>query len=256
MQENKKQITICLHCGNSWDVVNNQMSLLKPLESKFEIFWNLRIERNPGSYDSYSQMVNEAIASSPTEIMVFLNDRVIPKPSEVEHMLQLLDEGYAAASKYSDGYIANTKELIREIGWWDERYIGGGFEDDDFVLKLRLHNLAYYESEEGEYDQSWKSPLRPDGGDKCAKSEPWFREKWTYTPTEIRRVKADENYLKYSNSLGQRRDEIKSSWKDWSHSQIGIMFAERMITHRGGESRTHHFRYPNGHEFRKVTSEI
>jgi hypothetical protein len=171
-------------------------------------------------------------------------------------MLDLLDKGYSAASKYSVGYIAYTKELIREIGWWDERYVGGGFEDDDFVLKLRLHNLAYYESEEGEYDQSWKSPLRPDGGDKCAKSEPHFRSKWKQDHESIIRVIPDEIYEKYDGSLGERRPDISSSWKEWSHSQIGIMFAERMITHRGGESRTHHFRYPNGHEFRKVLSEV
>jgi hypothetical protein len=179
----------------------------------------------------------------------------MPKVQDVEHMLWLLDNGYAAASKWSVAYIAYTKELIREIGWWDERYIGGGFEDDDFVLKLRLHNLAYYESEEGEYDQSWKSPLRPDGGDKCAKSEPWFRQKWRYSTEEVRRVLPDENYEKYAGSLGERNPEIKDGWKDWNHSKIGIMFAERMITHRGGESRTHHFRLPNGYEFRSVTSD-
>jgi hypothetical protein len=250
-----KEITICLHCGSSWDVVNNQKRALKPLEEKYKVHWNLRIERNPGSYDSYSELVNDAIASSPTEIMVFLNDRVMPKVQDVEHMLWLLDNGYAAASKWSVAYIAYTKELIREIGWWDERYIGGGFEDDDFVLKLKLHNLAYYESEEGEYDQSWKSPLRPDGGDKCAKSEPWFRQKWRYSTDEVRRVLPDENYEKYAGSLGERNPDIKDGWKDWNHSQIGIMFAERMMTHRGGESRTHHFRLPNGYEFRTVTSD-
>lgn len=250
-----KEITICLHCGSSWDVVHNQMKALQPLSEKYKIHWNLRIERNPGSYDSYSELVNDAIASSPTETMVFLNDRVIPKVSDVEHMLDLLDQGYAAASKWSVAYIAYTKELIREIGWWDERYIGGGFEDDDFVLKLRLHNLAYYESEEGEYDQSWKSPLRPDGGDKCAKSEPWFRSKWKYTDTEVVRVLPDEVYPKYEGKLGERNTEISDAWKNWENSKIGIMFAERMITHRGGESRTHHFRYPNGYEFRKVRSE-
>jgi hypothetical protein len=250
-----KEITICLHCGSSWDVVNRQKEALKPLEEKYKIHWNLRIERNPGSYDSYSELVNDAIASSPTEIMVFLNDRVMPKVQDVEHMLWLLDNGYAAASKWSVAYIAYTKELIREIGWWDERYIGGGFEDDDFVLKLKLHNLAYYESEEGEYDQSWKSPLRPDGGDKCAKSEPWFRQKWRYSTEEVRRVLPDENYEKYAGSLGERNPEIKDGWKDWNHSKIGVMFAERMVTHRGGESRTHHFRLPNGYEFRSVTTD-
>jgi len=251
-----KEITICLHCGNSWDVVKNQMKILQPLEQKYKIFWNLRIERHPEAYGSYAEMVNDAIATSNTEIMVFLNDRVLPKISEVEYMLDLLDQGYAAATQYSVGFIAYTKQLIRTIGWWDERYIGGGFEDDDFVLKFRLYDLAYYESEEGDYDQSWKSPLRPDGGEKCAKSEPWFKTKWQVSENEIRRVIPDEKYEKYEGKLGEENLEIKKTWKDWSYSKIGIMFAERMITHRGGESRTHHFRYPNGYEFRKVVSDV
>ena len=42
------------------------------------------------------------------------------------HMLELLENGYAAVTKYSVGFMAFSKELIRKIGWWDERYYGGG----------------------------------------------------------------------------------------------------------------------------------
>lgn len=236
-----KEFTICLHCGCCPDVVQKQMGSLKPLEEKYNITWNNRIDRHPQSYDSYSELINDSLRTSKTEFVFLINDRTKPKPHEIEHMIELLENGFAAVTKYSVGFMAFSKELIREIGWWDERYYGGGYEDDDFVLRLRLHNLAYYESEEAEYDQSWKSPLFPQDGARCSKSKPWFDTKWMVTSNEIIRRIPEENYEKYQNTLGERNFEIKNNWKNWSFSKIGVMFLDRMQNNYGGESRTYHF---------------
>jgi hypothetical protein len=172
-------------------------------------------------------------------------------------MIQLLEEGYAAVTKYSVGFMGFSKELIRKIGWWDERFYGGGFEDDDFVLRLRLNNLSYYESLESNYDMNWKSPLQPSDGAGCVKSEPFFRKKWQSNDKEIKQVIDDENYEKYNNLIGESDPNTSSKWLDWSHSKIGVMFKERKITHYAGPSRTYHFRDENsGIEFKKVTSEF
>lgn len=252
--EKIKEITICLHCGVSREIVNYQMSLLKPLEEEFKVHWNNRIDRHPASYDSYSELINESVCTSPTEFVILINDRCHPQPQEVKHIIELLENGYVAATKYSVGFIGLSKQLFRKIGFWDERYYGGGFEDDDFVLRLRLNNLAYYESEEAHYDMNWQSNLRAPGGEKCARSEPHFYAKWRHTPTEIRQVIPEETYEKYS--LGPSRDDISDSWKNWSESKIGIFFRERMIYNNGGPSRTYHFRLENGLEYRKVCSEF
>lgn len=250
-----KEITICLHCGCCHDIVYEQMKALKPLEKKYKVFWNNRINRHPDSYDSYSEMINEAIVTSPTEYVVLINDRTKPKDYEVIHMISLLENGFAASTKYSLGFIAFSKQLIRKIGWFDERFYGGGYEDDDFVLRLRLANLAYYESEESNYDKSWLSPLRPEGGEGCKKSGPFFQLKWKTTSNEIKRVLKEEDYIKYRGKLGADRPDIELSWKDWSHSELGIRFKERMINNDGGCSRTHHFlRDDYKTEYRKVTS--
>lgn len=252
---NIEEFTICLHCGCCQEIVNRQINLLKPLENKYKIVWNNRIDRHPNSYDSYSELINDSIINSPTEFIFLINDRSIPKPHEIEHMIELLESGFAAVTKYSVGFMAFSKELIREIGWWDERYYGGGYEDDDFVLRLRLHNLSYYESEEGEYDQSWKSPLYPKDGAKCAKSAPWFRTKWRVSSNEIIRVVPEENYIKYENKIGERNFEIKNSWLDWSNSKIGVMFEDRIKNNNSGESRTYHFMdWRNNKEIKKVIS--
>jgi hypothetical protein len=230
------------------------MEALRPLESEYKIHWNNRIDRHPGTYDSFSELINDCVSTSHTEYIIFINDRTNPKPEEAKHIIELLESGYAAATKYSVGFMGFTKELIREIGWWDERFYGGGYEDDDFVLRLRLHDLAYYESLEGTYDMSWKTDLQPSDGKMCAKSEPHFNQKWIKTNTEIRRILPEENYTKYEGKLGDRKTDISSNWKKWNESQIGVFFAQRRITNAAGPSRTHNFRNENGAEFKKVTT--
>lgn len=246
------EITICLHCGYSRDVVGLQMNALKSLESKYTVFWNNRIDRHPDAYPSYSAMINDCIQSSPTELIISINDKCRPCPCEVEDIIELLENGYACATKYSEGFMGFTKELIRVIGFFDERYLGGGYEDDDFVLKLRLHNLAYFESEEAIYDNSYKSTLILKGGEGCKLSKPAFNKKWKITNNEIRRILPEQ---KYNYDLGESRPDIQASWKPWSYSKIGIMFKERILNNHGGESRTKWFlRDDYKTQFRKVTS--
>lgn len=248
----ERDITICLHAGSDAKVVENQMKALEPLGERLNINWNNRIDRRPKAYDSYSELVNEAVATSPTETIILVNDRVVPNPNEVLFMLQMLQRGYAVASQWSVAYMAVTKELFRTIGWFDQRFYGGGCEDDDFALRLRLANLAYFEAASCQYDQDWKSPLLKKEGAKCAISGPYFHRKWMQTPNEIRRVIPEEKYEQWDALIGQARPDISSQWLDWSHSIVGIDFGRESTD---GESRTYHFmRSDHRTEYRKVTS--
>ncbi len=250
-----RDITICLHCGehdHAERVIKTQTDALEPLKEEFNVHWNNRIDRHPGAYDSYAELVNEAVATSPTETIILMNDRVVPKASEVRLILQLMHHGYAAASQWNVAFLGVTKELFRTIGWFDQRYYGGGCEDDDFVLRLRLANLAYYESLTCEYDQSWKSPLFKSEGAKCAISGPYFHRKWVRNHEEIKRVIPEENYPHWDALAGPRRHDISSRWKTWDHSIVGIDFGRRETD---GDSRTYHFTAPDYRtEFRRVTS--
>ena len=234
----EKDITICLHAGSDRSVVDRQMELLSPLSNELNIHWNNRIDRKPEAYDSYSELVNEAVATSPTETIILINDRTIPTPQEIQFMLQMIHRGYAAVAKWSVAFMAVTKELFRNIGWFDQRFYGGGWEDDDFVLRLRLANLAYYESLSCQYDQTWKSPLLKEDGAACAVSGPFFQQKWQQFPHEIKRVIPEEKYEKWDNLVGPPRKDISSNWLDWSHSIVGVDYGRRDTD---GESRTYHF---------------
>ena len=248
----EKDITICLHAGSDSKVVENQMQKLEPLNNEFNIHWNNRIDRRPEAYDSYSELVNEAVATSPTETVILVNDRVIPKLEEITFMLQLLHRGYAVVGQWNVAFLALTKEVFRKIGWFDQRFYGGGCEDDDFVLRLRLANLAYYESLTCEYDQTWKSPLLKTDGAKCAISGPYFHQKWQQAPHEIKRIIPEESYPQWDNIIGDSRPDISESWLDWTHSIIGMDFGRRSTD---GDSRTYHFMLSDYKtEYRKVTS--
>ena len=247
-----KEITICCNCGHDKMNVYKQMDLLEPLNDKFKVHWNNRIDRYPFAYPSFSQMINDSVVTSPTELVFWMNDRVTPTPRDVEHMVELLHSGFAAATKYSVAFMGVTKELFRQIGWWDERFYGGGYEDDDFVLRLRLANLAYYESQESEYLEARilnmpdkVTPLSPKDGAACSKSLPHFNAKWRQTPSSITKVLSEEKYPEYDKAVGPSIPEIRNSWKTWQESELGVEYKYPLA----GESRTKwfcHLRRDNG----------
>ena len=250
-----EEVTIVLHTGLK-DIMDKQIKLLEPLNKHLKIHWNNRYERHPESYDSYSEMINEAICTSPTEFIVLINDRVIPKVSEVLLIIELLEKGFAASTCWSIAFMGVSKELFRTIGWLDQRFLGGGFEDDDFVLRLKLADLAYYESSVSEYDKSFKSPLRIKGGDACSLSGPHFYKKWLITHNEVKRVMIEEKYQKWDGMVGGRNINISNSWKHWEDSIVGIGSPPfGTTTALQGESRTYWFmNWETGAVFKNVKS--
>lgn len=216
------EFTICLHCGCSQDVVEKQVQALKPLEQEYKVIWNNRIDRYPYMYPSYSQLINHSIVTSPTEWVILINDRTSPTVEETKKMLKLLTEGFACVFMYNVGFMGFAKELIRKIGWWDERYTYGGWEDRDWVWRLAEADLALYESQESTYDTTWKSPLNVPGAHK---STPFWLSKWDgYSHTTIYKNFPDEEYQHWDLFLGPERSDISQTWKKWKDSILNIQY--------------------------------
>jgi len=95
-------------------------------------------------YPSFSKLVNDAVTAAPTETVIILSDKVRPTPEHIKRILKLLDDGYGLASLFSFALFGFKKELLRRIGMFDERYVGGGNEDYDFTLRLIESNIAMY----------------------------------------------------------------------------------------------------------------
>jgi hypothetical protein len=219
------KLTINLHCGCSRDVVNKQKNDLSNLTDHFsDIDFNLRIDRYPKAYPSYSQLMNHAIATSKYEFMIFANDRTTVSVEETLKIVNLLENGFACVYLYNVGYMGFSKELVRQIGWWDERFLLGGWEDRDWTFRLAQSNLALYESQEASYDYSWKSPLQ-EIGHQCRLSEPHWNAKWdTSNINYITQRISNEDYIHWNLFLGDSNTDIKKSWKSWNESMLSIMY--------------------------------
>jgi hypothetical protein len=166
--------------------------------------------------------MNHSIATCNTEWMIFVNDRTACTSEHTLKIIDLLQSGFSCVFLYSVGYMGFSKELIRQIGWWDERYLLGGWEDRDWVYRLAHSNLSLYESCEAEYDYSWKSPLQVIGHN-CKLSEPHWNEKWEQKYSDvIIKMLPEENYEHWNLFLGESKKQITNSWKTWANSTLGI----------------------------------
>lgn len=122
---------------------------------------------------NFSQLVNRCVESSLTETVILMSDRMRPTSTEIQKMLELLNRGYGFVGLYRYGLFGFKKELMRKIGMFDERYVGGGYEDYDFTMRLVMANIAFYMTEEVEYHAG------PSSWD-YSKSMPHFVTKWRH----------------------------------------------------------------------------
>jgi len=108
-------------------------------------------------YPSFSKLVNSCTAAADTEIVIIMSDKVIPTADNVKKVVSLVEQGYGFVALYRFAFFGFKKELMRKIGMMDERFIGGGYEDDDFYIRLHEANIAMYITEEVEYVKSSSS---------------------------------------------------------------------------------------------------
>ena len=162
----------------------------------------------------FSHMVNTLIVGCPTEYMVFLSDKARPKEGQIQTMKELMSSGkYGLVALHRFGAFCIDKDLIRRIGFFDEKYICGGFEDVDFVIRMREADIGIYESEEIELlclPSSFNYDL------------PYihFKEKWAFQPTKTIRMHEEEPApSKYTDSLTNRPQERPpASFSRWFDS--------------------------------------
>jgi GT2 family glycosyltransferase len=81
----------------------------------------------------------------------------LPSASDVQKVVSLIEKGYGFVALYRFAFFGFKKELFRQIGPMDERFVGGGYEDDDFYIRLHEANISMYINEEIPYTKSHSS---------------------------------------------------------------------------------------------------
>lgn len=168
--------------------------------------------------ESFSKLVNTCVTSCPTEIIIVMSDKMRPSADNVQKMLNLIRDGFAFVGMYRFGFFGFKKELMRQVGMMDERYIGGGWEDDDFYIRMKEANLSMYLSHEVPYiksHSSWSSEI-------CWQ---FFLEKWgdvKGSGTARRNVtELDLNY-----DLGTA---VSTQFLPWEYTQIHAKKVKRYL---------------------------
>jgi len=157
-------------------------------------------------YDSFSRLINECTVSAPTETVIMMSYKVTPNIGHIKQTLELLDKGYAFVALYRFGFFGFRKELFRKIGFMDERYIQGGFEDNDMYIRLEEANLAGYIVTEMPFSNS------PSTWGDYTPGFMHFKKKWGVThpgPSEVTRLLEEE---KYDYDLGPSKNIDFLSW--------------------------------------------
>ena len=145
---------------------------------------------NGTNYPSFSKLINDCILTSIYETVIICNDKARPQNHDIIKIINMLNAGWGLVALYRFGFFGFKKDLIRKIGFFDERYLGGGYEDCDFVRRLKEANIGYYESEEIDYFQiptSWKYEINNI-------SFTHFHQKWKHENNIITRQMAEEDY--------------------------------------------------------------
>lgn len=101
-----------------------------PLKTKMQeiIVWNK---------SSLTELWNMGIMTAPTDWVLLCNDDIIFKPGWLEYLEEAIASGkYLQINLGHYGAFCIHKSLILKVGWHDERYRGGGYEDIDWQLRL------------------------------------------------------------------------------------------------------------------------
>lgn len=190
-------------------IISNRSELAE--ETKNVINHDAKIFNGDG-YDSFTVMINECINMSENEIIIISNDKARPLPEHIDKIINLLNDGYGIVGLFRFGFFGFKKDLIRKIGFFDERFIGGGYEDDDMIIRTKEANISHYMIEEIPYvyiPTSWKYAT-PDGLSLNMESiaRKHFYNKWLIsTPHSITRLLSEEDYSNKYN-MGEYQSTI------------------------------------------------
>lgn len=168
-------------------------------------------------YSSFSKLVNSCVESANSELVIIMSDKVLPTAGNVNTLLKLINQGYGFVGLYRFAFFGFKKQLFRQIGMMDERFVGGGYEDDDMYIRLKEANISMYITEEVEYKKSassWNYNL----------SRNHFINKWvdTSSPLYSPTVKLSAAHIK--RKLGEEQlnynlgEEIPTEFLSWEHT--------------------------------------
>lgn len=165
---------------------------------------NMGINHFDGSnYDSCSKLMNDVIVNCPTETVFVIHDKMRPIESDIYRTLEYIVDGHGMAWLWPFGFGAFNKEVIRQVGFYDERFVGGQYEDCDMIRRFMEKDISLvmlHDVKRIEVPTSWRPWM----------AEMFYRQKWG-GENSMSRMLDDEKYL---YDIGPSNNFKFKKWKE------------------------------------------
>lgn len=154
--------------GNDSDYINDE---------RITFIHNTFSERQP-----LVKIWNQCIKECPTENVIIASWRQRPTPEHFNTIEKMLNDRYAMVTFDGLHFFGFNKHLMNVIGFFDEGFTRGQYEDTDWFNRLRMSNLAFYAGDmeeqrhiNGQYVQStWLQEFEY--------NKNYYLSKWTESP--------------------------------------------------------------------------
>jgi hypothetical protein len=93
-------------------------------------------------HQSLAKCWNWILIMSCAQNILFLNDDVLVRHTfrqDFENLLKKNPDFFAINSSFS--HFLLNKEIVKKLGWFDERFLGIGYEDSDYLMRLAQKNI-------------------------------------------------------------------------------------------------------------------
>lgn len=169
---------------------------------------------------------NKALIFAPTDWVLLCNDDIEFKQGWLEYLEEKIAAGaHDLIHLFGYGCFLMHKKLLLSVGWFDERFRGGGYEDNDYQLRIMEAGLksrvdisrdfiyrnggreiGHFVDHTKYMHQDLSLPWKHD-------NEPWFNSKWYKESHHIyRRKRADVDWYPSHTVLLEELYGAKSSW--------------------------------------------
>ncbi len=163
------------------------------------------LRKDGSNYPSFSKLINDSILMTDTEIVIICSDRCKPNYEQIERTLNLLDDGYGFVGLWRFAFFGFKKQLIQQVGFLDENYVGGGYEDSDYMLRLKEADIAHYEKDEIEY--------RGGGSRWKTHNHEYHNRKWLVNEVLVKRLSPEPEHNP-DYDLGKLSDVSFLKWEE------------------------------------------
>jgi hypothetical protein len=165
-----------------------QISYLRNVTSFLQNYPSIRYVTNI-EHQSLASAWNWLVLMARCSQVLLLNDDVSFQWSFRYYLekLQPIPEIFTLNRTWS--HVVVSKDIIRKVGWFDERFRGTGYEDTDFVIRLalkgipiddrKIHGLEnIHDCLAPLEDVGWANFSRPTSENRSELNKNFFEEKW------------------------------------------------------------------------------